>query len=181
MHARGSCKCLYCEEMFIPDARNRGRQRCCGKPACRKARKAESQHRWHAKPDNAGYFTGPANSARARAWQASHPDYWKTRSPKPSPVLQDSLNLQPAPPQPVAPQDALAVLQDRSFAQETLIAGLISQLAGSVLQDDIAPMTRRLHSRGRAVLGLDVQRPAYGKPTQTPDPPPPTAAHPAFV
>ena len=156
MHARGSCKCLYCAEMFIPDARNRARQRCCGKPVCRKARKADSQRRWLGKPDNADYFTGPANSARSRAWQADHPES-------------------------VAPQDVVVVLQDRMITQDTLIAGLISQLAGSVLQDDIAPLTRRLQSRGRAVLGLDVQRSVYGKPTQTPDPAPPTTARAAFV
>ena len=167
--------------MFIPDARNRARQRCCGKPVCRKARKADSQRRWLGKPDNADYFTGPANSARSRAWQADHPDYWKKRPRKSSPVLQDCSTPQPAAPESVAPQDVVVVLQDRMITQDTLIAGLISQLAGSVLQDDIAPLTRRLQSRGRAVLGLDVQRSVYGKPTQTPDPAPPTTARAAFV
>jgi len=167
--------------MFIPDARNRGRQRSCGRLACRKARKADSQRRWLSKPDNSGYFSGAANSARSRAWQAEHPDYWKKRPRKPSPVLQDRSTPQPAAPEPVAPKDASAVLQDRLLAQDTLIAGLISHLAGSVLQDDIAPLTRRLHSRGQAVLGVDVHRSTYGKPTQTTAPPPPTPAHPAFV
>ncbi len=160
MHARGSCKCLYCPEMFVPDARNRGRQRSCGRPACRKARKADSQRRWLSKPDNIGYFSGPAHSARSRAWQAEHPDYWKKRPRKRSAVLQDRSTPQPAAPEPVAPQDASAVLQDRLLAQDTLIAGLISQLAGSVLQDDIAPLTRRLQSRGQAMLSVDVQRSA---------------------
>lgn len=181
MFSKDSCKCLHCGEMFQVDARNHGRQRYCRKVPCRHERKADSQRRWLSKPGNADYFAGPDNAARARAWQAAHPDYWKKRRLKRSPVLQDRSTPQPPLPQPVAPQDASAVLQDRLIAQDTLIAGLISHLAGSVLQDDIAPLTRRLQSRGRAVLGVDVQRSAYGKPTQTPDPPPPTAARAAFV
>jgi hypothetical protein len=181
MFSKGSCKCLHCGEMFQVDARNRGRQRYCRKVPCRKARKADSQRRWLSKPGNADYFAGPDNAARVRAWQTAHPGYWKKRRRQRSPLLQDRSKPQAPHPQPVAPQDDTALLQDRLIAQDTLIAGLISHLAGSVLQDDIAETTRRLHSRGRAVLGVDVQRSTYGKPTQTSAPSPPTAAHPAFV
>jgi len=52
MHPKGSCKCLYCPEFFIPDARNRGRQHSCGRPECRKASKAASQRTWLNKPEN---------------------------------------------------------------------------------------------------------------------------------
>ena len=163
MHPKRSCKCRHCGEFFVPDVRNRSRQRYCEKAPCRKARKADSQRRWLKQPGNSDYFRGADNAARARQWQAAHPGYWKKRRRKRRVVLQDRLNAQPAGDQDSRGQDAAAVLQDVLAAQSPVVVGLIAHLAGSVLQDDIAQMTRRLHSRGRAVLGKDVPRPAYGK------------------
>ena len=42
MKRSAKCKCLHCRELFVADFRNRGRQRHCGKPQCRKAAKALS-------------------------------------------------------------------------------------------------------------------------------------------
>jgi len=163
MHPRGSCKCRHCGEFFEPDARNRARQRYCRKAPCRKARKAASQRAWLSKPENRDYFRGEANVARVRAWRAAHPGYAK-RSPRSGGVtLQDRLMSQPAEiarqPQPDDP----VALQDLLNAQPPVVVGLIAHLTGMTLQDDIAAMTRTLHSRGRAVLGIDVPRPAYAK------------------
>lgn len=163
MHPKGSCKCQHCGELFQVHARNRGRQRYCGKAPCRKARKADSQRRWLRHPQNADYFRGPDNAERVRAWQAEHPDYWKQRRRKARVVLQDRSNAQPALGQRSTNQDEATVLQDVLAAQSPVVVGLIAHLTGSVLQDDIAQMMRRLHSRGRAVLGKAVPRPAYGK------------------
>jgi len=163
MHSKGSCKCRHCGELFQVDVRNRARQRYCGKAPCRKARKADSQQRWLQQPGNADYFRGEDNAARARAWQAAHPGYWRKRRRKARVVLQDRSNAQPVVAQTAINQDEAAVLQDVLASQSPVVVGLIAHLAGSVLQDDIAQMTRRLHSRGRAVLGTDVPRPAYGK------------------
>ncbi len=162
MHLEGSCKCRHCGEFFAVDARNRGRQRYCRKVPCRKARKADSQRRWLSRPENADYFRGADNAARARAWQAAHPGYWKKRSRR-KVVLQDRSNPQLASGQASARQDEAIVLQDVLASQSPVVVGLIAHLTGSVLQADIAIMTRQLHSRGRAVLGKDVPRPAYGK------------------
>ncbi len=162
MHAKGSCKCRHCGEFFVPDVRNRARQRYCCKVPCRRARKADSQRRWLSRRQNADYFCGPENAARARAWQAAHPGYWKRRRRR-KVVLQDRLDSQPAANKRIAPQDEELVLQDIMATQTPVMVGLIAHLTGSVLQDDIAQMTRRLHSRGRAVLGKDIPRPAYGK------------------
>lgn len=148
--------------MFMVHARNRGRQRYCAKAPCRTARKADSQRRWLRQPGNSDYFVGADNAARVRAWQAAHPGYWKQRRRKQR-VLQDRSNAQTIVDQRAMNQDGEVVLQDILAAQSPVVVGLIAQLAGSVLQDDIAQMTRRLHSRGRAVLGKDVPRPAYGK------------------
>ena len=147
MHPKGSCKCQHCGEMFVVHPRNRGRQRYCTKVPCRKARKANSQRRWLERPGNEGYFSGPTNVERVRAWR----------------TLQDRLTAEVAADQEAAHPDDRDGLQDRLIAQSPLFVGLISHLAGSALQDDIAAMTRRLHSRGRAVLGTDVPRSAYGK------------------
>jgi len=44
------------------------------------------------------------------------------------------------------------VLQDYCLERDPLIIGLISQISG-VLQDDIEPTIKRLHSRGQMILG----------------------------
>jgi hypothetical protein len=51
---RSRKRCPFCEELFWPDPRTRGRQWACSKPACQKQRRRESQRRWRAKnPDDA--------------------------------------------------------------------------------------------------------------------------------
>jgi len=162
MHPKGSCKCQHCGELFVPDARNRGRQRVCAKVPCRKARQAQSRRAWLQQPVNADYFRGPENVARVQAWRQAHPGYWRG-SPRRSRTLQDALNEQPAVEQQVVTPDESGTLQDDLAAQSPVIVGLIAHLVGSTLQDDIALMTRRLHSRGRAVLGTDVPRSVYAK------------------
>lgn len=163
MYSKGSCKCQQCGEFFQVDARNRGRQRYCKKVPCRQASKAESQRRWLKKDGNSEYFRGADNAERARAWQAAHPGYWRKRREKQTTVLQETSNAQTTPDQKAAKQDDELVLQDLLTSQSPVLVGLIAHLTGSVLQEDIALMTRRLHSRGRAVLGTDVPRSDYGK------------------
>lgn len=181
MFSKGSCKCLHCGEMFQVDARNRGRQRYCRRVSCRKASKAASQRRWRSKPDNLDYFRGEANVGRVQAWRKRNPGYSRRSGRKRSQALQDTSIPQAPSPQQERTPDAAPPLQDLCGPQAALLVGLIAQLTGMTLQEDIVAATRRLQSRGRAVLGVDVQRSAYGKPTQTPDPPPPTAARAAFV
>ena len=47
------CKCLHCKMLFVPDYRNRGRQKYCSAPECQKASKRARQQRWLSKPGNA--------------------------------------------------------------------------------------------------------------------------------
>lgn len=166
MHPRGACKCRHCGEMFEPDARNRARQRYCVRAPCRKARKGASQRGWLSKADNRDYFRGAANVERVRAWRQEHPGYWKRRRRGKGDALQDILIAQAAAAPVEANQDGQVALQDLLNAQAPVVLGLIAHLTGMTLQDDIAAMTRRLHSRGRAVLGIDADRPDYAK---TPD------------
>ena len=60
---RRKCKC--CRKLFRPDPRNLRHQRYCSKPSCRAARKAASQARWLAQPENHDYFRGPVHLAAA--------------------------------------------------------------------------------------------------------------------
>jgi hypothetical protein len=163
MHPSGSCKCLCCGEFFRPDARNRGRQRYCVKPDCRKASKAASQRAWRGKPENADYFRGADQVARVQAWRKSHPGYWRKQKPEATDALQEISPTQGADAQQEAAPDDSVALRDLFRTQPPVVLGLIAHLTGSALQEDIAAMTRNLHSRGRAMLGIDVPRPEHAK------------------
>jgi hypothetical protein len=64
-------KCRFCAQTFRPDPRVGARQISCSAPACRAARKRESQKRWlNAHPD---YFRG--QYPKKRAWHDAHPGY----------------------------------------------------------------------------------------------------------
>lgn len=160
MHPSESCKCLQCAEFFVPDARNQGRQHYCAKPACRAASKAASQRIWRQKPGNTEYFRGAVNVARVQAWRQAHPGYWRRKGPKRSLALQEISNSQPPDKQPPTTQDDAVALQDLLRSQPPVVVGLIAHLTDSALQEDIAAMLQKLHSRGRAVSGLDASRPA---------------------
>jgi len=49
-------RCLFCGQYFAPDRRVKDRQKSCGRPECRKARKKKAQETWIEK--NPGYFQG---------------------------------------------------------------------------------------------------------------------------
>lgn len=148
MKLSGRRKCVSCKKLFLPEARNRRHQRCCGKASCRKERKAASDRRWRSRPENREYWSGPENAARARAWQKAHPGYWKGRK-KRARVLQVVCA-----PEPVAWQaDNLKVLQDVWRMQPPLLLGLISKITGTVLHTDMAQITGQLIANGRALVG----------------------------
>ena len=87
-------KCRHCRRLFVPDPRNRDRQKYCSSPPCRKASKSASQKKWLRKPGNRDYFKGPENVERVREWRKKNPGYWKRSKPKIA--LQDPLNGQDA-------------------------------------------------------------------------------------
>jgi hypothetical protein len=49
-------RCLFCGRYFAPDYRVGERQKSCGRPDCRKARKKKARDAWAEK--NPGYFRG---------------------------------------------------------------------------------------------------------------------------
>jgi hypothetical protein len=138
----GGRTCLCCKHLFIPDRRSRGRQRFCSKGECRKASKKESQRRWASKPENRDYWRGPEQVGRVQAWRKNQPEYWGRAAKKIA--LQEK--IPPAP------------LQDHIIANDPLIIGLVSMIAGSTLQDKIAATYRDLVAKGCEVLQMQSKR-----------------------
>lgn len=144
-------KCKHCRKLFVPDARNAKRQCYCAKPACRKAGKAASQHSWLQKSENKDYFRGPDNCRRVRQWRQAHPGYWE-RAKKSSDALQDPLIAKPTEIKTKTIEFGDQALQDLLILQPDVIIGLIANITGSALQDDIAFCVRRLQQLGRYIL-----------------------------
>ena len=152
---RRKCKC--CLKLFRPDPRNRHHQRYCSVPACRAASKAASQVRWRAKPENQGYFRGPVNVARVRAWRSRHPGYWR-KGRRAGVALQDVSMAQPI--GSAITRDAVAgsPLQEFLTAQPAVLIGLIAHLVGTPLQDDIVRAADRLLQLGQDILATSAAR-----------------------
>ena len=147
-------QCIHCHIYFIPDHRNGKRQKFCHLTECRQASKAASQKRWLAK--NPDYFKGACHVQRVQEWRRAHIGRHKGTVKKR--VLQDSYPPESSPKQvdtiEVTPVEkgSLSVLQDSWIAQQAVLIGLIAQVTGLVLQDDIASVTCRLAQLGQDVL-----------------------------
>ena len=147
-------KCRNCGCLFIPDHRNRNRQKYCSKPACRKASKAASQQRWLHKPENQDYFRGPENVQRVQRWRAAHPGYEPPKRVKQSGTLQDPLTTQPTK---IINDIGKQALQDPLSLQPAVIIGLIANFTGVTLQDDIVNAIGRLRQLGQDILNHPTQ------------------------
>lgn len=144
-------KCKHCNRLFIPDARNAKRQHYCHRSACRMASKKESQRRWQQKPENQDYFRGADHCARVRRWRKAHPGYWK-RGKNNADTLQDPLTVKTIEIVDNNNELAKGPLQDLLILQPAVIIGLIANITGFALQDDIAFCLRRLQQLGRDIL-----------------------------
>jgi len=148
-------KCRNCKRLFVPDHRNRKRQKYCDREPCKKASKAVSQKKWLSKPENKDYFCCPDNVKRVQEWRRNNPGYRKRA--KPSITLQDSLTPQPVENISYNDQTDVQPLQDLLTAQSPVIIGLISNLTGSMLQDDIANTLLRMQQSGQEILFYKTQ------------------------
>ena len=151
-------KCRNCRELFRPDPRNLRHQRFCSKSSCRGASKAESQRRWLAKPDNRDYFRGPENVERVRAWRAAHPGYWRRLSPNTRSALQEHSLTQAADNNEQSASLVNSPLQELSRAQPLVLMGLIAQLTGATLQEDIAKASQRLQHLAHDIINASPER-----------------------
>ena len=145
-------KCRHCRKLFVPDHRNRSRQKYCGLPECQMASKAASQKKWLNKPENQDYFQGPEHVERVRQWRKKNPKYWKSKSKTTLVALQDPLIAQQTENNKDICQITDNTLQDSLITQPSVLIGLISNFIGSALQDDIANTLLRLQQSGRDIL-----------------------------
>jgi hypothetical protein len=157
-------KCKHCGGLFLPDPRNVTRQRYCSKPECRKASKASSQKRWLEKPENQDYFRGPDNVERVQRWRKDHPGYWRKKKNKPI-ALQDPLNQQLTDSTDKGGDFMTHALQDSLILQPSVFIGLLSQLTGFALQEDIAMVARRMQQLGNDILNPQRKGGSYGRKT----------------
>jgi hypothetical protein len=160
MKSPANFKCCHCHEEQPSDCRNRGRQRFCHKPECRRESKKFSQRQWGNRPENRNYFCGSEQCERVRQWRQAHPGYWRCKLPRTGDALQD-----PSKPQvadipivneqgPSSSPPSVAALQDVCQPQPALIVGLIAFITGLALQDDIAARALFLLNRGREILRI---------------------------
>ena len=156
------CKCLHCRTLFLPDARNRGRQKYCAQPVCRQASQQASQWRWTRKPENRDYFRGSDHVRRVQQWRKEHPGYWKRPPRPPAGTLQETCLAQL--PGAVAvtsaplPEPSRPALQDLCRVPTPLLVGLIAQFSDTALQEDIVSFTRRLILKGQTILDQPSRR-----------------------
>lgn len=182
MKSKPTFKCLHCNEIHDSEPRSAGRQRYCRAPECRRASKAESQHRWLSRPENENYFCGAAHGERVRQWRMAHPGYWRKKmpapaeSPAPGGALQEISEEIPEeipeaipelsipevvdkeiieksePPGPPGTLQEISLLQ--FVLQPALLVGLIALMTGAALQEDIAQSARSLLDRGEDILRM---------------------------
>jgi len=167
MKSRRRGKCRHCGELFQPDRRNLRHQKYCSQPKCRQASKAASQRRWLGKPANRDYFRGSINVQRVRTWRAAHPGYWRRCGAKPRSTLQEDSPLEVIETQKDSASLVSAALQEVFSAQPLVLLGLIANLTGSALQEDIAHTSRRLLRLGQDILGGGVPPIGGGNGRQT--------------
>lgn len=160
MHRSGQCKCLKCGIFYVQDARNKGRQKYCSKPVCRKRSKVASQAKWRGKPGNKD---SDDDKRRVREWRAANPGYWKRKRSGGEIALRDPLDPQVAVGNRKTKQDEPIALQDLLQSQDPLVLGLVMHVADIALRDDIAGMAQRLISKGRAMMGTSPGSPTYEK------------------
>ncbi|MDH3603361.1 MAG: hypothetical protein OEU26_27430 [Candidatus Tectomicrobia bacterium] len=174
-HPTQTPNCQNCKRVFHPDHRNVTRQRFCSKPDCRHASKADAQRRWLQKPENQNHFRGPDNVKRVQLWRQENPGYWRRKAPPvstPPDALQETLTAQERETQSLSEgvdKPAEDALQDFFFLQPAVFVGLIAQLSGLALQDDIASMVRRLQQLGSDILDRSPHATGGSPDAQTPD------------
>ncbi len=158
MNAAAQLNCFHCNRLFVPDCRHRRDQRCCSRPACKRARQAASLQRWRAKPENRDFWRGAWNVERVREWRSAHPGYWKRRRKGGEAALQNAMKLPGITDPPADHADLDRGCATKRIAallheQSPVVVGLIVQMTGCTLQNAILEVAEKLFEKGRAVMG----------------------------
>lgn len=151
--------CQHCKELYLPDYRNRHHQRYCYKPECRLASKKASQQKWLDSNKGAGYFQGSRNVEHVKQWRKAHPGYWKRNMSNKKNALQEDCFSQHKSNQGDTCKLKKDALQDICSSQLPLLLGVIANLTGNTLQDDIAKTSRRFINLGYDILGMHSNSP----------------------
>jgi hypothetical protein len=108
-----------------------------------------SQQRWRAKEENVTYWRGEGD--RVRAWRRTHPGYWKRKRRKEQDRDQEQRNPLLARAQ--CGKRKARTLREMRLPKDPMMVGLISHLAESTLQDEIAAVCRFFVTKGNEILG----------------------------
>jgi hypothetical protein len=120
-------------------------------------------------PQNRDYFRGPEQVERVRCWREHHPQYWRRKRPISDVALQDHCHTQPIESTDKTATLADLALQDLLSAQSFVLIGLIANLTGSTLQEDIALSGQRLQQLGRDILATgDIHDTRFTLPSTAP-------------
>jgi hypothetical protein len=143
--------------LFIPEARSGSRHKYCSKPECKKAGKAASQKQWLSRPENRDYFCGPDNVRRVQEWRKRNPGYWRRKRPGTQDALQETLPAQAVENNSNKRQVSKIALQDSLIMQPAVLLGLIANITGNALQDDIAATLLGMQKLGMDILNQSPQ------------------------
>lgn len=147
--------CRHCKELFQAEARNRRHQRYCCKEDCQRASKSASQRRWLNRAENRDYFRGALNVERVRQWRARNPGYWRRGQGKGSvseSTLQEVKVGQVAEKKEESGSLIKLPLQDVISEQPLILIGLIANIMGTTLQEDIAFASKNLLRLGQDIV-----------------------------
>lgn len=154
--------CRHCKELYLPDYRNRYHQCYCSKPECRLASKKASQSKWLNSDKGAGYFKGSRNVEHVQQWRKAHPGYWRRNRSTKKDALQEDCYSQLQSNQGDTGKIKKDALQDVCSSQVPLLLGLIANLTGNTLQDDIVKTSRRFIDLGNDILREHSHSPVKG-------------------
>ena len=166
--ARRRKRCRFCKELFLPDARLKGRQYACGKSDCQKERHRQNCAAWNS--THSDQFEG--RYPDTLAWLARHPGYlaeYRLSHPEAAEEhrraererlrrrrrvqldIQDSIWLQVPAGKGFGADQSLLDIQDSISRQLFVLIGLSASLGPLDIQDPMAPSLRRLYSSGKEI------------------------------
>jgi len=150
---REARRCKGCKQLFFPDPRTWQRQTFCGKAECQEARMRKNRREWLARPDNEHYWRDNQKSKdRVREWRKRNPGYWKRTRRTSEGTLQEEIE-----PKKIGRKRGRGAfgrppLPEERRRDDILIMGIIAEITGSTLPEDIARTYRRIVAKGREIL-----------------------------
>jgi hypothetical protein len=145
-------RCKNCGNYFYPDKYNYIHQKYCSRNECRKASRRASSKNYRQKKSNNLSFR-QTESARVKVWQSKHRVHIKNskkscKKDVAKPELRDFAQVEKL-------KKEVVHLRDFANLQSIVLQGVISQLTGCGLRDDIGAFIRRIYDKGRDISGTE--------------------------